>query len=62
MRRPMSSKEFNALRQAYTLTVARPQQVLISVRDMKGTVTATREVIEQSRVLIAKSDAILVRQ
>jgi hypothetical protein len=62
MRRPMSSEEFNVLRPACALTVATHRQVLISLRDMKGTVAATRGIIEQSRVLIAKSDAILVRQ
>jgi hypothetical protein len=58
----MSSGELNVLRQACALTIARHQQVLISLRDMEDRVAATREIIEQSRLLIAKTDAILARR
>lgn len=42
---------------AYVLAVARHQQMSISLRDMKAIVAVTRQMIRQSRVLIARTDA-----
>jgi hypothetical protein len=62
MQRPTSWEEFDALQLAYALWVVRSHQVSISLREMKGTVAATQKIIGQSRVLIAKADAILARR
>jgi hypothetical protein len=62
MRRPTSWEEFDALQEAYALWVVRRHQVSISLREMKGTVAATRKTIGQSRVVIANADAILARR
>ncbi len=55
----LSVKELDSLRTALAVTAARHERVLALQREMAETASAIREVIEQSRALLAKVDAAL---